>query len=75
MVPWGTVLIVDAIGGMVVVGIGASAAGFAVLGLMRGGIAETIPVAVGGGAIGGTVLLSGGADAASPEAKLTEGAG
>lgn len=64
MVPWGTVLLVDAIGGMVVVGIGASAGGFAVLGLMGGGIAETTPVAVGGGA-----------DAASPEAKLTEGAG
>ncbi len=67
-VVWGT-------GGMVVVGIGAAVAGFAVLGLMRGSVAEATPVAVGGGAIGGTVLLSGGADAASPEAELTEGAG
>lgn len=51
-------------------GIGAPAAIFAVLWL-TGGDAEATPVLVGGSAVGGSVLLSGGACTASPDAEPT----
>ena len=53
-----------------IVGIGASAAIFAVLWL-TGGDAEAAPVLVGGSVIGGSVLLSCGTCTASPDAELT----
>lgn len=70
MVPWGTGFIADASGGMVVVGIGASAAIFAVV-WVAGGNAEATPVLVCGSVVGGSVLPSGGACTASPDAEPT----
>lgn len=71
MVSWGTGFIAAASGGMVVVGIDASDAIFAVLWLACGDVAEATPVVVGGSVTGGSVLLSCGPCTASPDAELT----
>lgn len=74
-VPWGTVLLADVIGGMVVVGIVASPAAFALLPLVPGDGAGTIGGGMGDGVVGIGVLLSCDTCVDSPEAELTEADG
>lgn len=74
MVPWGTVLPVDGIGGMVIVGIVAAPAAFAVLGLATGSGAGATAVVLGGGMTGDGVL-SCDSCVDSPEEELTEAGG
>lgn len=70
MVPWETVLIVDAIGGMVVEGIGEFVADLSVTLPGTSGAAEAALPVIGGGVTGSGAWLTRGPCLASPHVEL-----